>query len=114
MRLVLIYADRGGVVPDRADDCCWIGAFEPDRSLSEVLATVAGMKIDCETCTVRGASCADCVVTFLTIGVGAPTVDLDHAERAALRVLASSGLVPPLRLTRGSPPPAVLRRRGPA
>ena len=101
-------------MPEWAGDGCWTGAFEPDPSLSEVLATVAGMKIDCETCTVRGASCADCVVTFLTIGVGAPTVDLDHAERAALRVLASSGLVPPLRLTRGSPPPAVLRRRGPA
>jgi len=102
-------------VPERADDGCRTGAFEQDPALSEVLATVAGMKIDCETCTVRGASCADCVVTFLTIGVrGAPSMDLDHAERAALRVLASSGLVPPLRLTRGSPPPAVLRRSSPA
>ncbi|WP_182111333.1 MULTISPECIES: hypothetical protein [unclassified Actinotalea] len=83
------------------------------------------MIIDCGTCTVRGDACTDCVVTFLTIpvragaavpdqaaqdawsaraapeaaaGVGAP--DLDDAERAALAVLARSGLVPPLRLVR--------------
>ncbi|NMR19356.1 hypothetical protein [Cellulomonas fimi] len=91
------------------------------------------MMIDCGTCTVRGAACADCVVTFLTIpvrtdvgpppvvvgtargltadvsvpgvtspgvpaGVPSQPVDLDDAERVAIGVLASSGLVPPLRL----------------
>lgn len=76
-----------------------IGALVRIGVVSEALATVADMKIDCETCTVRGASCADCVVTFLTIEVrGAPALELDEAERAALEVLASSGLVPPLRL----------------
>lgn len=74
--------------------------------MSEGLATVAGMRIDCETCTVRGASCGDCVVTFLTIGVrGAPVLELDDLERRALEVLASSRLVPPLRLS----PPARAR-----
>jgi hypothetical protein len=96
------------------------------------------MMIDCDSCTVRGAACTDCVVTFLTIpvrpaagagtsaGVGAAraphgpgpagagttspgaagtppaagTVDLDDGERAAIDVLAMSGLVPPLRLVR--------------
>ena len=83
------------------------------------------MMIDCDSCTVRGAACTDCVVTFLTIPVrpsgvradagtpgtgastgagarppGAPTVDLDDDERAAIDVLASSGLVPPLRMVR--------------
>lgn len=86
------------------------------------------MIVDCGTCTVRGAACADCVVTFLTIPVraapgppsgspgpaGAPgaagegagggstaaAVDLDAAERDAIDVLARSGLVPPLRLVR--------------
>ena len=83
------------------------------------------MMIDCDSCTVRGAACTDCVVTFLTIPVrpsghgtspGAPgsatgcaartgpsagrPVDLDEAERAAIDVLASSGLVPPLRMVR--------------
>lgn len=71
------------------------------------LATVALMIIDCEGCAVRGAACAGCVMTFLTIElrdtgvVPCPTasaVDLDDAERAAIEVLASSGLVPPLRL----------------
>jgi hypothetical protein len=56
------------------------------------------MMIDCGRCTVRGDACADCVVTFLTIPVGVP--DLDDAERDAIEVLATSGLVPPLRLVR--------------
>ncbi len=62
------------------------------------------MLIDCDTCAVRGPACRDCVVTVL---LGAPPVldrgapdglDLDRAERAAIAVLAGSGLVPPLRL----------------
>jgi hypothetical protein len=86
---------------------------------------VGDMMIDCDSCTVRGAACTDCVVTFLTIPVrpsgdrtssGVPgsapgaaartepsrarPVDLDDAERAAIDVLASSGLVPPLRMVR--------------
>lgn len=66
--------------------------------MSEGAASVAHMMIDCGRCTVRGDACADCVVTFLTIPVGAP--DLDDAERDALEVLASSGMVPPLRMVR--------------
>ena len=87
------------------------------------------MIIDCDSCTVRGAACTDCVVTFLTIpvrpsaGRGGPAdrgtaapgetagpapsgppsavpVDLDDEECAAIDVLASSGLVPPLRMVR--------------
>ena len=80
--------------------------------MSEGVGSVPGMRIDCGTCTVRGLACADCVVTFLTIGVRDPdtperflpgvrsgAIDLDDAERAAIDVLASSGLVPPLRLS---------------
>ena len=89
------------------------------------------MLIDCDTCTVRGHGCSDCVVTVL---LGAPpswhadpvvlpllprsrdllterepaaedgtlppagvVVDFDEVERRAVRVLAESGLVPPLR-----------------
>jgi hypothetical protein len=76
------------------------------------------MIIDCDTCTERGAACADCVVTFLTIpvrtampapvpavhaqraGHAAGAVELDAAEQHAIGVLAASGLVPPLRLVR--------------
>lgn len=68
------------------------------------MVSVRTMLIDCGTCSVRGAACADCVVTFLTIPVRAAsppaTVDLDAAEQQAIDVLASSGLVPPLRMVR--------------
>lgn len=59
------------------------------------------MHIDCDTCEVRGLACGDCVVTVL---LGAPPdgVELDAAERAAIGVLADTGLVPPLRLRRAA------------
>jgi hypothetical protein len=55
------------------------------------------MVIDCDRCVARGRGCADCVVTVL---LAAPLsgVELDDEERAAIAVLAESGLVPPLRL----------------
>lgn len=79
------------------------------------------MLIDCESCEVRDVACDDCVVTVLLgptrLTAGTPSyagvvtltlpgagfeprdpVELDEAERAALAVLADSGLVPPLRL----------------
>lgn len=63
------------------------------------------MFIDCDTCAMRGPDCADCVVpVLLGVPTGVPTAtagvrpELDRAERAALAVLAGSGLVPPLRL----------------
>jgi hypothetical protein len=57
------------------------------------------MLIDCDRCAVRGRACSGCVVTVL-LGVGRvpPRPDLDAPERAAIAVLAGSGLVPPLRL----------------
>ena len=91
------------------------------------------MLIDCDTCTARGAGCADCVVTVL---LGAPPgreagpvvvplrgfrdrpvpetveegpqpgvlVELDEVERRAVRALAEVGLVPPLRHQDGDHP----------
>ncbi|WP_299034955.1 hypothetical protein [uncultured Pseudokineococcus sp.] len=80
------------------------------------------MIVDCDGCAVRGPACSDCVVSVL---LGMPSVreeparapggarpgavpgaagDLDEAERAALGVLAGSGLVPPLRLVPVGPP----------
>jgi hypothetical protein len=59
------------------------------------------MLIECDTCAVRGPACQDCVVSVL---LGAPAAgsgdfaELDGDERAAIAVLAGSGLVPPLRL----------------
>jgi hypothetical protein len=66
--------------------------------------------IDCDSCEVRNIACSDCVVSVL-LGMPAPSapVELDDAERAAIGVLARSGLVPPLRLvatTRNGTPEA--------
>jgi hypothetical protein len=57
------------------------------------------MLIDCDTCRVRDLACGDCVVTVL---LGPRRADLDGEEQAAIAVLASSGLVPPLRLVTGT------------
>ncbi len=56
------------------------------------------MHVDCETCTVRGAACSGCVVTML-LGGTPDGVEWDETERAALGVLADSGLVRPLLLS---------------
>ena len=55
------------------------------------------MLIDCDTCSVRGIGCGDCVITVL---LGGPPVGvtLNDEERRAVEVLAAAGLVPPLRL----------------
>jgi hypothetical protein len=57
-------------------------------------------QVDCDCCAVRGAACADCVVSVL---LGEPPADvrLSPDQLAAIEVLAASGLVPPLRM---SPP----------
>jgi hypothetical protein len=56
--------------------------------------------IDCDACVMRGPGCRDCVVTVV-LGMSAERngeLRIDEEERAALDVLAQSGLVPPLRL----------------
>ena len=54
------------------------------------------VRVDCDTCLVRGLACHDCVVTAL-LGPP-PELSFDDEEQRALAVLADSGLVPPLRL----------------
>ena len=54
------------------------------------------MRVDCDTCLVRGLACHDCVVTVL-LGLP-PELSFDAEEQHALDVLAGSGLVPPLRM----------------
>lgn len=54
------------------------------------------VRIDCDSCLVRGLFCHDCVVTVL-LGPP-PELSFDEEERRALGVLADSGLVPPLRM----------------
>ncbi len=55
------------------------------------------MHIDCDHCAVKGPACGGCVITVL-LGSTPDGVEWDETERAALGVLADSGLVPPLRL----------------
>lgn len=55
------------------------------------------MLIDCDTCSVRGDACRDCVVTVI-LDISAAPVELDEAEQYAVGSLAAVGLVPPLRL----------------
>jgi hypothetical protein len=57
---------------------------------------VMSVRIDCDTCLVRGPACQDCVVTVL-LGPP-PELSFDAEEQQALEVLANSGLVPPLRM----------------
>jgi hypothetical protein len=54
------------------------------------------LHVDCDSCSARGPACDDCVVSVL-LGLPGPR-QLDGDEQEALSALASSGLVPPLRL----------------
>jgi len=56
------------------------------------------LHVDCAGCRVRGAACNDCVVSVLL----GPVEDgsLTATEQSAVGVLASRGLIPPLRLAR--------------
>ncbi|MGN6252349.1 MAG: hypothetical protein ACTHNS_11095 [Marmoricola sp.] len=63
------------------------------------------VRIDCDSCLVRGLACHDCVVTAL---LGPPPErGFDDDERRALAVLADGGLVPPLRMVTPLPDPTV-------
>ncbi len=61
------------------------------------------LQVDCGSCRARGPACADCVVSVL-LGPLPETLVLDDEEQAALRAMAASGLLPPLRLVRSEPP----------
>ncbi|MCL2780912.1 MAG: hypothetical protein FWD74_05385 [Actinomycetia bacterium] len=55
------------------------------------------MLIDCDACRGRGPRCADCVIGVL-LDQPPMRVEFDDSEVTAVRVLAASGLIPPLRL----------------
>ena len=59
------------------------------------------LTIDCDQCFAQHTdACADCVVTFLCEHQPGRAVVIEVAEVRALRLLADSGLAPPLRLDR--------------
>ncbi|RCK68529.1 hypothetical protein DT076_14880 [Desertihabitans brevis] len=57
------------------------------------------LRIDCDSCAVRGTGCDGCVISVL---MGSrpdeEPVVLDGDERRALTALAGHGLLPPLRM----------------
>ena len=59
------------------------------------------LTIDCDQCVAQHTdACDDCVVTFLCAEQSHQAVVIDVSEARALRLLADSGLAPPLRLQR--------------
>ncbi|MCE1174679.1 MAG: hypothetical protein LWW77_08755 [Propionibacteriales bacterium] len=58
------------------------------------------LHVDCATCRARGPACGDCVISVLLGPIGGE-VELDDQEQAALAAMATSGLLPPLRLVVG-------------
>ena len=65
--------------------------------------TMDVLHVDCETCVARGPACSDCVVSVL-LGASKGVIDFNPDEQTALKTLADSGLVPPLRLIQGARP----------
>jgi hypothetical protein len=56
------------------------------------------LTIDCDDCVMQHTeTCADCVVTFLCSREPDEAVVIEVGEVRALRLLADSGLTPPLR-----------------
>jgi len=64
--------------------------------MSVAIPSLAGMLIDCDSCTMRDIACSDCVVSVL-IGDPKPAPRLDADEVLVIDLLASRGMVPPLR-----------------
>lgn len=62
-------------------------------AMSVALYTVHAMIIDCDSCVVREIKCHDCVVSVL---IGRPPA-ITSDESRVIDLLASRGMVPPLR-----------------
>jgi hypothetical protein len=59
---------------------------------------MTSLTISCEDCTMRATSaCDECVVTFICDREPEDAVVVDVAEARVVRMLARSGLTPPLR-----------------
>ncbi len=57
--------------------------------------------ISCDECEMQHTStCEDCVVTFICNREPGDAIVIDAEEARAVRLLADTGLVPPLRLER--------------
>lgn len=82
--------------------------------MSVVEPIVSAMIIDCDSCVVREIACHDCVVSVIlaskpksidsltSIDSDDKPNSIDDEERAALALLSSRGMVPPLRFSENS------------
>ncbi|WP_213450717.1 hypothetical protein [Rhizomonospora bruguierae] len=68
------------------------------------------MLVDCDTCTVRGAACGDCLVSAL-LDTPREILDLTAPERAAIEVLARAGFDVEVLAVAGAPAVPRPRRR---
>jgi hypothetical protein len=57
------------------------------------------MIINCDSCVMREIACGDCVVSVLLNIKPAPgkNAELTNKDKAAINLLSTAGLVPPLR-----------------
>ena len=79
--------------------------------MSVVISIISAMIIDCDSCIVREIACHDCVVSVIlsssakskdSIDSGEAANSIDDDEKAALALLSSRGMVPPLRFSENS------------
>ena len=68
------------------------GLIYSPKNLSVASFTLVTMIIDCNKCSMATIACNTCVVAFFL----EPAPDLSDATLSALKVLADSGLTPPL------------------
>lgn len=64
---------------------------------------MTSLNISCDDCSMQHtAACEGCVVSFICDRDPDDAIIIDVAEARAIRMLGRSGLVPPLRHSRGS------------
>jgi hypothetical protein len=99
-------ADPSGAVPGRRTSQLPISAASSSLTPSGADPSPDALVIDCDSCSMRGLGCGDCMVTVL---LGGPPfgVALDETERRAIDALAAAGLIPPLRMVQSVDPPAM-------
>ena len=67
--------------------------------MSVACPNLLDMIINCDSCVMREIACGDCVVSVLLNIKPAPgkNAELTNKDKAAINLLSTAGLVPPLR-----------------
>ena len=82
--------------------------------MSVACPNLLDMIINCDTCVMREIACGDCVVSVLLNIKPVPgkNAELTNKDKAAINLLATAGLVPPLRFEARNPKAGKLRDIG--